>query len=397
MRAVCGIPSSSWAYNRGMSDVVAIIGGGPAGLAAAATLKPLGLTVRVLEKAEGVGARWRNHYDRLHLHTTRTGSALPGLDIPSAYGRWVKRDDFVTYQEAYAKHHGIELEPGTSVERVERAGAGWRLTTNKGSVDATYVIVATGYNNLPHLPAWPGRETFTGTLVHSREYRSGAAYKGKKVMVVGTGNTGAEIATDLVEEGAAEVWWSFRTPPVILPRALAGIATQAFGILLRPLSPKIVDPIMAGVGRLFIGNLQKYGLPRATRGGYTGVLEDHVLPILDVGLVGAIKRGQVKPVATISSFEGNAVMLADGQRKEPDAVIACTGYRTALDGILGHLGVLDKDGIPTVSGTSQHEGAPNMYFLGYTNALSGNLREIAAHARQLADAIGRTKQLKTGT
>lgn len=381
-----------------MSDVVAIIGGGPAGLAAAATLKPLGLTVRVLEQAEGVGARWRNHYDRLHLHTTRTGSALPGMAMPSTYGRWVKRDDFVTYQEQYAKHHGIELETGTTVERVERNGQGWRLTTSKGTIDATYVIVATGYNNIPYTPEWPGRETFTGTLVHAREYRSGAAYKGKKVMVVGTGNTGAEIATDLVEQGAAEVWWSFRTPPVILPRALVGIATQAFGIMLRPLSPKIVDPIMAGVGRLWIGNLKKYGLPRPTRGGYTGVLEDHVLPILDVGLVRAIKRGQVKPVATIGRFDGNSVVLSDGQRLEPDVVIACTGYRTALDGIVGHLGVLDKEGIPTVSGTTQHEGAPNMYFLGYTNALSGNLREIAAHARRVADVIGRThKQLKTGT
>ncbi|CAN5197382.1 NAD(P)/FAD-dependent oxidoreductase [soil metagenome] len=384
-----------------MSDVVAIIGGGPAGLAAAATLKPLGLTVRVLEQAEGVGARWRNHYDRLHLHTTRTGSALPGMNIPSQYGRWVKRDDFVTYQEQYAKHHGIELETGTTVERVERDGQtknSWKLTTSKGSIDATYVIVATGYNNLPYLPAWPGRETFTGALVHSREYRSGAIYTGKRVLVVGTGNTGAEIATDLVEQGAAEVWWSFRTPPVILPRALVGIATQAFGIMLRPLSPKLVDPIMAGVARLWIGNLKKYGLPKATRGGYTGVLEDHVLPILDVGLVAAIKRGQVKPVTTIEAFDASSVVLSDGQRLEPEAVIACTGYRTALDSIVGHLGVLDKEGIPTVSGPTQHEGAPNMYFLGYTNALSGNIREIAAHARQVADVIGRTdKLLRTGT
>ena len=390
--------AAEMAYDRAMSDVVAIIGGGPAGLAAAATLKPLGLTVRVLEQAEAVGARWRNHYDRLHLHTTRTGSALPGLEIPSAYGRWVKRDDFVTYQEQYAKHHGIELETGTSVEHVAREGQGWRLSTSKGPIDATHVVVATGYNNLPHLPLWPGREGFTGELVHSREYRSGAAYKGKKVVVVGTGNTGAEIATDLVEQGATEVWWSFRTPPTILPRALVGIATQAFGILLRPLSPKIVDPIMAGVARLWIGDLKKYGLPRATRGGYTGVLEDHVLPILDVGLVGAIKRGQVKPVTTIASFEGNTVVLSDGQRLAPDAVIACTGYRTALDTMLGHLGVLDKDGIPTVSGPTAHQAAPNMYFLGYTNALSGNLREISAHARKVAHAIGGPdKQLRTGT
>jgi putative flavoprotein involved in K+ transport len=381
-----------------MSDVVVVIGGGPAGLAAAAMLKPLGLSVRVLEKASAVGERWRNHYERLHLHTTRRMSGLPGLDIPAEYGRWVGRDDFVKYQEQYAKHHGIESELGTTVERVDRFGDGWRVKTSKGDIDAKYVVVATGYNNIPFMPEWPGRATFTPELVHSRDYRSGAAYKAKKVLVVGTGNTGAEIATDLVEQGAAEVWWSYRTPPVILPRALVGIATQTFGIMLRPLSPKIVDPIMAGVGKLWIGNLNKYGLPKATRGGYTAVLEDHVLPILDVGLVGAIKAGKVKPVPTIASLAGKVVTFSDGQTVEPDAVIACTGYRTALDTILGHLGVLDKDGIPTVSGTKQHANAPGMFFLGYTNALSGNLREIAAHARQLGDVIGREhKQLKTGT
>ncbi len=377
-----------------MPEVVAVIGGGPAGLAAAATVQPLGVQVRVLEKADSVGHRWKNHYDRLHLHTTRKGSGLPGLAIPAEYGRWVKRDDFVAYQEQFAKHHGIELELGTEVKRVERTGDRWHVTTNKGAFEANYIVVGAGYNNVPVMPEWPGRASFTGELVHSREFRTGAKYQGKKVVVVGSGNTGAEIAVDLVEQGASEVWWSIRTPPVILPRSLGGIATQAFGIVLRPLSPKLVDPIMTGVGKLVIGSLAKFGLPKATRGGYTAVLEDHVLPILDVGLVAAIKRGAVKPVGTIKAFEGNSVILADDTRIEPDAVIACTGYRPALEPVIGHLGVLDEDGIPTVSGAKQHANAPGMFFLGYTNALSGNLREISHHAHQVAAQIAR---LKTAT
>lgn len=372
-------------------DVVAIIGGGPAGLAAAATLKPLGLRVRVLEQADTIGARWRGHYDRLHLHTTRGMSALPGLAIPKAYGRWVSRDDFVRYQESYARHHEIEVELGTAVERVDRLGDGWRAATSKGPIDARYVIVSAGYNNVAHVPPWPGRDRFTTELVHSQYYKNGARYHGKQVLVVGTGNTGAEIATDLVEHGA-EVLWSFRTPPTILPRAIAGIATQAFGIMLRPLSPKIVDPIISGVGRVTIGNLAKYGLPRPTRGAYTAVLRDHVLPILDVGLVKAIKRGAVRPVPTIASFDGTAVVLGDGQRVTPAAVIACTGFRPALEPIVGHLGVLDADGAPLVHGPAEHAGAPGMYFVGYTNAISGNLREIASHARQLAGLIAATRK-----
>jgi putative flavoprotein involved in K+ transport len=369
-------------------DVVAILGGGPSGIAAAATLKPLGLRVRVLEKADALGARWRGHYDRLHLHTTRRMSGLPGLDIPADCGRWVSRDDFVRYQERYVAHHGIDVELGTTVERADRADGGWRLTTSKGPVDARYVVVAAGYNNVPFVPPWPGRDGFTAELTHSREYRSGARYERRRVLVVGTGNSGAEIATDLAEHGA-EVWWSFRSPPTILPRAVLGIATQALGVLLRPLSPVIVDPTIAAFGRVVVGDLTKHGLPRPTRGAYTAVLRDHVLPILDVGLVAAVKGGRVRPVGAVASFEGASVVLADGQRLMPDAVVACTGFRPALEHVLGHLGVLGADGVPSVHGVHEHASAPGMFFLGYTNAVSGNLREVAIHARQLARRLGR--------
>ncbi len=370
----------------GAGDVVAVVGGGPAGLAAAATLKPLGLRVRVLEQATAIGARWRDHYDRLRLHTTRTLSALPGLPIPADYGPWVSRDDFARYQQAYATHHGLEPELGTTVERIERIDDGWRVITSNGPIAARYVVVGMGYNNVPFVPAWPGRETFAAELVHSREYRSGAKYTGKHVLVVGTGNTGAEIATDLAEHGA-DVWWSFRTPPTILPRAIAGIAMQRFGIVLRPMPVKLVDAIVSSVARMTFGGLRKFGLPRPTRGAYTAVLQDHVLPILDVGLARAIKSGRVKPVPTIASFDGASVVLADGQRLVPDAVIACTGFRPALEPVVGHLGVLDRDGIPTAHGATEHPNAPAMFFLGYTNAISGNLREIGKHARDVAARV----------
>lgn len=366
------------------ADVVAVIGGGPAGLAAAATLKPLGLRVRVLEKADSVGARWRGHYDRLHLHTTRSLSALPGLAIPAEYGRWVARDDFVRYQERYAAHHGLALELGTAAERIDRVGEAWRLRTSKGDLDAKYVVVCTGYNNAAFLPPWPGR--FAGDLLHSHRYRNGEPYRGKRVLVVGTGNSGAEIATDLADHGA-EVWWSFRTPPNILPRAALGIATQGLGILLRPLPPGLVDSIAAGYGWVTVGSLARFGLPRPPRGLYTAVLRDRVLPILDVGLVAAIRAGRVRPVPAVESFDGASVVLADEQRLLPDAVVACTGFRPALEPIVGHLGVLDRDGVPKVHGPAEHETARGLFFIGYNNPISGNLREIARHARAIAGVI----------
>jgi cation diffusion facilitator CzcD-associated flavoprotein CzcO len=206
------------------------------------------------------------------------------------------------------------------------------------------------------------------------------------VLVAGSGNSGAEIATDLVEHGA-EVYWSFRTAPNIVPRSVLGVATQALGIVLRPMSASVVDPIVATFERATVGDLSRFGVPRPTRGAYTAVLRDRVLPILDVGVVGAIKSGKLKPVAGISSFDASAVVLEGGNRLTPDAVIACTGFRPALESMLGQLGVLDASGLPLVHGPAQHAGAPGLFFLGYTNAISGNLREIAQHARQLRKTL----------
>ncbi|GAA2969640.1 hypothetical protein GCM10020227_42750 [Streptomyces flavovirens] len=156
----------------------------------------------VLERTGEVGASWRRHYDRLHLHTTRRWSSLPGLAMPRRFGRWVSRADMVRYLEKYADHHELEVVTGVEVSRMERAGdgTGWRLSATGGRVlTGRAVVVATGFNHTPRVPDWPGREGFTGTLLHAAEYREPGPYAGKDVLVAGIGNTGAEIAVDLVE------------------------------------------------------------------------------------------------------------------------------------------------------------------------------------------------------
>ncbi len=366
---------------------VAVIGAGPGGLAAAATLRQVGISSVVFDRETQLGASWRRHYDRLHLHTTRSLSALPGLPISKQYGSFVARDDVVQYLEDYARHHELSLQFGTVVSRLERAGAGWRLLTPEGPVDASSVVVATGYSNALHVPDWPGRDAFTGELIHASRYRNAAPYRGKDVLVVGTGNTGAEIAVDLVEGGAASVKLSARTPPNIVPRQFAGIPTQALGIMLRPLPAWIVDPIVALFSRLTLGDLTRYGVPKAPRGMYTQVLRDGVLPILDVGLVAALKRRQVEMVPGVEAFDGADVLLAGGKRVRPQAVVAATGYRRGLEGLCGHLGVLDARGCPTVHGSRVHPDARGVYFAGFTNPVSGALRELAKQSIRIARAI----------
>src|SRR3954447_9002844 len=124
-----------------------VIGAGPAGLATAAMLKKRGADVLVLERDAGVGSSWRKHYDRLHLHTVRWLSHLPGYRFSRRHGRWVHRDGVIRYLEGYVRHHGLDVRQGVAVERLDRAGEGWRLQTSDGPLDADRIVVATGYNH----------------------------------------------------------------------------------------------------------------------------------------------------------------------------------------------------------------------------------------------------------
>ncbi|GHD34919.1 monooxygenase [Streptomyces galbus] len=370
---------------------VYVIGGGPGGLAAAYALRAQGVRAVVLEKSDRVGASWRGHYDRLHLHTTRRLSALPGLAMPRRFGRWVSRDDVVRYLEKYAEHHELEIVTGVEVSRVERSpdGTGWLLHATGGRrLTGAAVVVATGFNHTPRVPDWPGRDTYTGEFLHACAYRNGTPYAGRDVLVVGVGNTGAEIAVDLVESGARRVRLAVRTAPHIVRRSTAGWAAQYTGVLVRRLPVGLVDRLARPMARLSVPDLSAHGLPRPGTGLYSRVTEG-AIPVQDVGLIDAVRTGRVEVVAAVEGFEDGKVLLADGSRISPDAVVAATGYVRALEGLVGHLGVLDGRGRPVVHGARTPSGAPGLYFTGFTNPISGMLRELAIDAQRIAKAVAR--------
>lgn len=367
---------------------VVVVGAGPGGLAAAAELRRVGLPALVLERAEAVGASWRAHYDRLHLHTVRWLSGLPGLPIPRREGPWVSRDGFVAYLEAYALHHRLEVRLGTEVRGLARDGGGWRVGTSRGALPAAAVVVATGHNRLPLLPPWPGRDGFRGRLLHSSGYRSGAALSGRDVLVVGAGNSGAEIAVDLVEQGAARVRLSVRRPPNVVQRTVAGvIPAQLLAIALRRLPLPVSDALARATARLTVGDLTRFGLPAPERGLYTQMVRDRQIPILDVGLIAALRAGRVEVVTAVEGFEGAAVLLRGGGRIEPEVVIAATGFRHGLEGLLGGLDLLDERGFPRIHGAATAPQAPGLHLLGFTNPPGGNLRQLGLDARRIARAL----------
>ncbi|WP_078857323.1 NAD(P)/FAD-dependent oxidoreductase [Streptomyces sp. NBRC 109706] len=377
---------------------VHVIGAGPGGLAVAAALAQRGIRSVVVEKSPDVGASWRGHYEGLRLHTTRRWSALPGLSIPRSAGRWVSRGDFVRYLEEYARHHRLDLAAGVEVFRMERAEGedGWLLTATGGRrLRASAVVVATGFNHTPRLPDWPGADGFDGELLHARSYREPSPYAGRDVLVVGVGNTGAEIAAELSGSGTGRVWLSVRTPPHILRRATLGWPSQANAILCRRLPVGLVDRAARPLARL-LPDLSAQGLPRPEVGLYSRVLEG-AIPVLDRGLVRAVKRRRVLPVAAVESFDGPRVLLADGTSLTPDVVIAATGYRRGLEPLVGHLGLLDGEGRPLVHGRETHPAAPDLYFTGYSNPISGTLRELGRDAPRIAGAIASAAADRRGT
>jgi len=364
-----------------MSKDALVIGAGPAGLAAAAELQKVGYAVIVIDKADSVGSSWSHHYDRLHLHTARTMSSLPGKPMPKRYGRWVARDDFREYLADYARQLDVRL--GVTAASVSQKDGQWVVESSIGALTADAVVVATGYNHAAKIPDWPGLASYTGRVVHSSEYRNPAALDAQHVLVVGPGNSGAEIAADLASSGTA-VTLAVRTPPNIVRREVLGIPTQSLTLSTYPLPTRIADKVARGMQILTVGDLSRYGLQKAPRGIFSQQADDDVTPTIDVGLIDALKAGKITVVAAVDSFTADAVVLSDGSTVSPDLVLVATGFQRGLEPLVGDLGVVAPGGRPLINADEQLPGLEGLFFLGYSNPITGNIRQVAIDARKIA-------------
>ena len=364
-----------------------MVGAGTAGLAAAHELSGRGFSPVLLEGTDQVGSSWRSRYDRLRLNTWRVMSGLPGRRYPRAAGRWPHRDDVVAYLERYAE--GLDIRHGIHVHRIERAGHEWRLDTSDGEFQAPVVVVATGYDRDPVVPDWPGREGFTGELIHGSAYRSPAAFRDRDVLVVGIGNSGSEIAVDLAENGARSVRIAIRTGVNLMGPTFFGLPATVGAWLARDLPARIVDPVSLAIQRRAFPDLVRRGIVPAPWGIATELRVKGKGPVLDRGFSEAVQAGRVKPVAALQRFEGSRVALADGSSLEPDVVIAATGYRAGLEPLVGDLVELDSAGRPLCRERGLDSGAPGLYFVGFALPLTGQLPEVRRTARRVARSAAR--------
>jgi cation diffusion facilitator CzcD-associated flavoprotein CzcO len=361
-----------------------IIGAGPAGLATEAALQARGLNATILEKSDTVGAVWRGHYDRLHLHTDRARSALPGLPIPKAYGRYPSRAHVVEYLEAYAAEFALKPIFSAPVHAVRRDGRTWRAEAGEHSRSAPIVVVATGLADYPHSPTWPGMEQFGGPILHSSRYRNPTPFVGQRVLVVGYGNSGAEIALDLAEAGV-DVALSVRSPVNVIPRELFGLPILAWGLTGRLFPARLADTINAPLLRFAIGSINKLGLRPSPKGPLQSIEEDGRVPLIDVGTLDAIRAGRIKLRGDVASFSRESVTFKQSPGERLDAIILATGFRPDLRSLLPDAkDVLSATGAPLVSGRATAE--PGLFFCGAIPSALGQLRQIGIEAQRIADA-----------
>jgi putative flavoprotein involved in K+ transport len=199
------------------------------------------------------------------------------------------------------------------------------------------------------------------------------------MLIVGAGNSGTEIAVDLAE-GGERVRIAVRTPPNILRRDVKGFPIQLLGIVLRQLPSRLLDPLIHVLERATIPDLSAYGLPRPPA-PFSQFRRTATVPIFDVGFIDAARSGVIEVVPGVTALEGRAVVLADGSRVFPDAVVAATGYQPALKPLVGHLTAIGEHGIPSPQS--------RLHFIGIRIALSGFLHEVGMDAQQIAATVAR--------
>jgi indole-3-pyruvate monooxygenase len=366
-----------------------VIGASAAGLAAAASLRERGVPFELLESTDVVGTAWRHHYDRLHLHTPKSSSALPGLPMPSWWPRYPSRDQVVTYLEKYAEVNRLSPHFGEEVSRLERRDGTWSATTGTREWTARNVVVATGATRVPVRPSWPGMDQYRGTVMHSSEYVNGEPWRGRTVVVVGFGNSACEQAIDLVEHGA-HPHLSVRSAVNVVPRDVLGVVpVLQLGILMRRIPTPIADALGAPLVRFTVGDITELGLRKLPYGPNTQIARDRHIPLLDVGTIDHIRAGRIAVHGDIERFTANGVVFEDGTSLDVDAVVLGTGYRPGLaDFLPDWQAVCDDDGRPVVSGGPT--ALPGLYFCGMFVAPSGMLREAGIEGQHIARSIAAT-------
>jgi len=367
-----------------------IVGASISGLASASSLQKQYIEYTVIEKKSQVAAPWRNHYDRLHLHTNKRVSNLPYKKFGTAIQRYPTRQQVVDYLEDYQQEFNIHPVFNTEAKSIRKENDHWITETTNETFKSKWLIMATGAFGKPKPVKFKGMETFPGRIIHSYGYKTGKDFKGQNVLVVGFGNSACEIAIDLYEEGAVPSM-SVRSPVNIIPRDILGVPILEVSLLMSRLPPRVADAINAPLMRLMFGDITKLGLKKMPYGPFEEIRKDGNIPVLDIGIINHIRKGYIKIYEGIDHIEGKAIYFSEGKRGDFDAIVAGIGYYRDYAEIID----VDKSRFEDLKlpvKKQKYFGNDGLYFCGFWVGPTGQIREIASDAQKIAKDIARRKR-----
>ncbi|KAK4774377.1 hypothetical protein SAY86_009312 [Trapa natans] len=372
-------------------QTVVIVGAGPSGLAAAASLSRLSIPYIILEREDCFASLWQKYtYDRLHLHLKKAYCQLPHMPFPPDYPDYVPKDWFIRYLEDYVDRFEIKPVYKRSVESAtyDEAAGKWRITArdmnSEGGSEKEYscrfLVVASGETAEPFVPEVEGLGTFPGKVIHSTMFKSGKEFEASRVLVVGSGNSGMEIALDLANHGV-RTSMVVRSPMYILSRRMMAVA-----FVLKCLPDELVDPILVLLSKLVYGDMPKYGIGRPTEGPLLMKHKYGKYPITDVGTCKKIRSGEIQVLPAIESIEENVMQFKDRRSQPFDSIIFCTGFKRSINNWLqGDNSMLDEDGMCKQSFPNNNwRGKNGLYCVGLARK---GLYGAAADALNIADDI----------
>lgn len=377
---------------------VAIVGAGPAGLAVAQALRKRGMEFTIFERNSDVGGLWdRNHpgspiYRSAHFISSRTMSGFAGYPMPDDYPDYPSNKQILAYIRAFAKTAGLYpfIRFGVRVERAERLQDGWSIHLHNGEHhDFTHLVAAPGTNWAPNIITIPG--DFDGEVIHSVSYKDAERLKGRRVLVVGAGNSGCDIACDAARAAEA-AFISVRRGYHFIPKHIFGVPADVFATQGPHLPLWLTQRVFGAMLRLLVGDLTKIGLPKPDH----RLLESH--PILNDQLIHHLRHGDIRAKGAVDRLDGSGVIFGDGSREEVDLVILATGYDWPVpfvdpamfdwDGKRPRLwmtAIAPKDERVFVAGMIETNGGAFHFFNEHgdliANAIADECNDPAAHAR----------------
>jgi len=360
-----------------------VIGAGYAGNGVAKAFKDAGLDYDQIERNDAIGGNWYDGvYDSTHIISSRDTTGYGDFPMPASYPDFPSRGQMLAYLNAYVDRFGLreQLELNTEVVRVEpldkRGMSGWEVELDSGEVrEYAGVVVANGHHWRKRCPSYPG--AFAGHEIHSKDYKRPSDLRGGRVLVVGVGNSGCDIAVEAAKTlGGATI--SMRRGNWFLPKTLFGVPVAELDRRWAPASAQRL--FLKAALRVAIGSYERYGLPRPDY----ELFEKH--PIVNSQLLYQLRHGIVTAKPDIERFEGRTVHFVDGSSAEFDTIVYATGFDVCFP-FLDHDLLEWRDGAPARAGGFMAPGLANIYLFGLAQPRGGAGPLITAGAELLTEIV----------